>query len=1047
MPARLIELSLRHRWVVLAASLALACAGVYALVHTPKDAIPDLSDVQVIVYTEYPEQSPQVIEQQVTYPLASTLKGVAGARVVRGHSLFGVSFIYVIFEDGTDLYWARSRVLEYLNYAARRLPAGVTPTLGPDASGVGWIYQYALVDSSGAHDLSDLRSLQDWYLRYELQGVPGVAEVASLGGFVKQYQVEVDPARLAALGVSIHQVREAIRRSNNDVGGRVLEMGEAEFMVRGLGYIRSIADIENVSVAPAGARGTPVRVMDIGRVVMGPELRRGIAELNGNGEVAGGIVVMRSGKNAQTVIHAVKQRLDELKAGLPAGVEIVPVYDRSGLIARAITTLSAKLLEEMAIVALVCVLFLLHVRSALVAIIILPLGILFSFVVMYLQGINASIMSLGGIAIAIGAMVDAAIVMIENAHQRLEREGGTRPRADIILDAAKQVGPALFFSLLIVTVSFMPVFALEAQEGRLFAPLAYTKTYAMAGAALLSVTVVPILMLYFIRGRIPPVHANPLNRFFMRLYRPAIAAALRHKTWTLVVTGLLLLITAIPYARLGSEFMPTLDEGDLLYMPTTFPEVSSAKIKELLQQTDRLIKSFPEVQSVFGKAGRADSATDPAPLMMLETTIQLKDPDQWRPGMTREKLIAEMDRAVRLPGVANTWTMPIRGRIDMLTTGIKSELGVKIAGPDLATREGIARQIEAVVKTVPGAANVYAERAGTGRYLDLTIDRAAAGRYGLTVGDIQDVIVSAIGGENVTTTVEGLERYPVNVRYARELRDTPEALARVLVPLARGGFVPLGQVADIKITQGPASIRSENARPNAWVYIDVAGDDIGSFLNEARAAVAAQVALPAGYSVAWSGQYEHMQRVANRMRLVVPLTLATIFFLLYLNFRDLARPLIVMLSLPFALVGGVWLVYLLDYQMSVAVAVGFIALAGVAAETGVVMLMYLDMAYRESRDKLGPRLDIPALHRAIMQGAAERLRPKLMTVTAIMAGLLPIMWGAGAGADVMRRIAAPMVGGMLSSTLLTLLVIPVIYAIYGEYRLARGIDGDSPKES
>ena len=1047
MPARLIELSLRHRWVVLAASLALACAGVYALVHTPKDAIPDLSDVQVIVYTEYPEQSPQVIEQQVTYPLASTLKGVAGARVVRGHSLFGVSFIYVIFEDGTDLYWARSRVLEYLNYAARRLPAGVTPTLGPDASGVGWIYQYALVDSSGAHDLSDLRSLQDWYLRYELQGVPGVAEVASLGGFVKQYQVEVDPARLAALGVSIHQVREAIRRSNNDVGGRVLEMGEAEFMVRGLGYIRSIADIENVSVAPAGARGTPVRVMDIGRVVMGPELRRGIAELNGNGEVAGGIVVMRSGKNAQTVIHAVKQRLDELKAGLPAGVEIVPVYDRSGLIARAITTLSAKLLEEMAIVALVCVLFLLHVRSALVAIIILPLGILFSFVVMYLQGINASIMSLGGIAIAIGAMVDAAIVMIENAHQRLEREGGTRPRADIILDAAKQVGPALFFSLLIVTVSFMPVFALEAQEGRLFAPLAYTKTYAMAGAALLSVTVVPILMLYFIRGRIPPVHANPLNRFFMRLYRPAIAAALRHKTWTLVVTGLLLLITAIPYARLGSEFMPTLDEGDLLYMPTTFPEVSSAKIKELLQQTDRLIKSFPEVQSVFGKAGRADSATDPAPLMMLETTIQLKDPDQWRPGMTREKLIAEMDRAVRLPGVANTWTMPIRGRIDMLTTGIKSELGVKIAGPDLATREGIARQIEAVVKTVPGAANVYAERAGTGRYLDLTIDRAAAGRYGLTVGDVQDVIVSAIGGENVTTTVEGLERYPVNVRYARELRDTPEALARVLVPLARGGFVPLGQVADIKITQGPVSIRSENARPNTWVYIDVAGDDIGSFLNEARAAVAAQVALPAGYSVAWSGQYEHMQRVANRMRLVVPLTLATIFFLLYLNFRDLARPLIVMLSLPFALVGGVWLVYLLDYQMSVAVAVGFIALAGVAAETGVVMLMYLDMAYRESRDKLGPRLDIPALHRAIMQGAAERLRPKLMTVTAIMAGLLPIMWGAGAGADVMRRIAAPMVGGMLSSTLLTLLVIPVIYAIYGEYRLARGIDGDSPKES
>ena len=1032
---RLIESCVRHRVIVLALAVLIAAFGIYAFIHTPKDAVPDLSDVQVIVYTEYAEQSPQIVEQQVTYPLTSALKGVAGARVVRGYSLFGASFIYVIFEDGTDLYWARSRVLEYLNYAGRRLPVGVTPTLGPDASGVGWIYQYALVDRSGRHDLSDLRSLQDWYLRYELQGVPGVAEVASLGGFVKQYQVEVDPARLAAFGVSINQVREAIRRSNNDVGGRVLEMGESEFMVRGLGYIRSIADIESMAIATSGARGTSVRVADIGRVVLGPELRRGIAELDGDGEVVSGIVVMRSGKNAQNVIHAVKQRLTELKAGLPAGVEVVTVYDRSSLIERAIATLNEKLIEEMAIVALVCVVFLLHVRSALVAIITLPLGILFSFAVMYLQGINASIMSLGGIAIAIGAMVDAAIVMIENAHKRLERELGTRARIDIILDAAKQVGPSLFFSLLIVAVSFLPVFALEAQEGRLFSPLAYTKTYAMLGAALLSVTVVPILMVYFIRGRIPSEHDNPLSRLSIHLYRPAIAGALRHKAVTLSLAALVLVVTVFPYSRLGSEFMPTLEEGDVLYMPTTFPEISATKIKELLQQTDRLIKSFPEVKSVFGKAGRAETATDPAPLMMLETTIQLKDPAHWRPGMTAEKLIAEMNRAVRLPGVANTWTMPIRGRIDMLSTGIKSELGVKVSGADFATLERIAHQVESIVKTVPGAASVFAERVGGSRYLDLAIDRAATARFGLTVGDVQDAIVTAIGGENVTTTVEGLERYSVNVRYARELRDTPEALANVLIPLTRGGFVPLGQLTNIKITQGASSIRSENARPNAWVYIDVGERDIGSFLNEARAAVAQQIQLPPGYSVTWSGQYENMQRVATRMKLIIPLTLISILILLYLNFRDLARPLMVMLSLPFALVGGVWLVYFLGYHMSVAVAVGFIALAGVAAETGVVMLMYLDMAYRESEDKQGGKLDKPALHQAIMQGAVERLRPKLMTVAAIIAGLLPIMWGSGAGSEVMRRIAAPMIGGMISSTVLTLLILPVVYAWYHERRL------------
>ena len=1035
MLTRLIDACVRHPVAVMVLTAIVAAVGMYAAVNTPKDAVPDLSDVQVIVYAEYPEQAPLIVEAQVTYPLTTALRGVAGAKAVRGYSLFGTSFVYVIFDDGTDPYWARARVLEYLNQAGRRLPKSVVPTLGPDASGVGWVYQYALVDKSGRHDLAELRSLQDWQLRFELQAIPGVAEVASVGGFVRQYQVEVDPTRLAAYGVSIAQVRDAVARSNNDVGGRVLELAETEFMVRGLGYIRSVADIENIAVR--SARGVPVRVADIGRVSIGPESRRGIAELDGEGETVGGIVVMQNRQNAQGVIRAVKQRLAELQASLPPGVEVVTVYDRSGLIDRAIGTLSRTLIEEMIVVALVCALFLWNVRSVAVGLVVLPIGILISFAVMYWQGVNASIMSLGGIAIAIGAMVDAAIVMIENAHKRLERDGGERTAREVVLEAAKQMGPPLFFSLLIVTVSFLPVFTLQAQEGRLFAPLAYTKTYAMAAAALLSVTLVPVLMVYFIRGRVRPERDIPVNRFLQGQYRPLIDLVLKRKRATLAIAAAVLLLTLWPATRLGSEFMPALDEGDLLYMPTTFPEVSTTKIKEILQQSDRIIRRFPEVERVFGKAGRADTATDPAPLMMLETTIKLKDKKEWRAGMTLDKLIGELDHAVKFPGVANTWTMPIRARIDMQSTGVKSMVGIKVAGGDLAMLERIAGRIETVLRKVPGATGVSAERFASGKYLDIAVDRIAAGRYGLTAGDVQDVIVSAIGGESVTTTVEGRERYTVNVRYPRELRDTPEMLGRVLVPLPGGGFVPLGQVARIQITPGPVSIRSENARLNAWVYADVAGRDIGSFLQDARAAVAKESTLPAGYSLTWSGQYEHMRRVATQMWLIIPLTLAFIFLLLYFNFRDLTRTLIVMLSLPFALVGGVWLLYVLGYQWSVAVAVGFIALAGVAAETGVVMLVYLDMAYREERRRAGGALDAHGIHRAIIEGAVERLRPKLMTVIAIMAGLLPIMWSTGTGADVMRRIAAPMVGGVISSTVLTLLVIPAIYTAYLEAQAKR----------
>jgi Cu(I)/Ag(I) efflux system membrane protein CusA/SilA len=1006
--------------------VTILCWGSYALVNTPLDAIPDLSDVQVIVFTEFPGQAPQVVEDQVTYPLTTAMLSVPFAQTVRGYSFFGFSFVYVIFEDGTDLYWARSRVLEYLNFVGGRLPPGVTPTLGPDATGVGWIYEYALVDHSGRHDLSDLRSIQDWYLRYELQTVPGVAEVASLGGFVRQYQVEVDPNALASFGIPLSQVRRAIQRSNSDVGGRLLELAETEFMVRGRGYIESLDDLAGIAVGTDG-RGTPILLRDIAQIHKGPELRRGLADLNGEGEVAAGVVVMRFGENALEVIRNVKARLEALKAGLPPGVEIVEVYDRSGLIERAVDTLREKLVEEIAIVALVCVVFLFHLRSAFVAILTLPLAVLVSFIIMYHQGINANIMSLGGIAIAIGAMVDAAVVMIENAHKHLERDEGVKPRARILIDAATEVGPALFFSLLIITVSFLPVFSLQAQEGRLFTPLAFTKTYAMAGAAMLAITVVPTLMLWFIRGKIVPEHRNPLNRFLLWLYAPVIRFVLRRKLWVLAGALAVLVATALPLRQLGSEFMPPLNEGDLLYMPTTLPGISVTKAREILQQTDRMIRRFPEVDQVFGKIGRAETATDPAPLSMIETTITLKPPEEWRPGMTLQKLIAELDEAVRLPGLTNAWTMPIKTRIDMLSTGIKTPVGIKVAGPDLPTLQRIGEEIEAILRGEPGTLSVYAERVVGGNYLDFEIDRREIARYGLTVADVQDVIQSAIGGQNITFTVEGLERYPVNLRYSRELRDNLAALRRVRVSTPTGAQVPLAQLAELQIRKGPPSIKSENARTNAWIYIDLEGVDVGTWVERARETLARELELPAGYSIAWSGQYEYMERAAKRLQIVVPITIGIIFLLLYLNFRRLSDALIVMLTLPFGLVGGVWLLWALDYDLSVAVGVGFIALAGVSAELGVILLVFLEQAIArfQREGRLHTRAD---LLEAVREGAGLRVRPIMMTVISTIAGLLPIMWGSGTGAETMRRIAAPMVGGLISATLLTLVVIPVIFA-------------------
>jgi len=1039
MIAKIIGFSLRNKFLVLLGTLFIIAAGIFAMLRTPLDAIPDLSDVQVIIFTEYSGQAPQVVEDQVTYPLTTAMLAVPYAKVVRGYSFFGLSFVYIIFEDGTDLYWARSRVLEYLNYVSGRLPAGVTPSLGPDATGVGWVYQYIL--KSDRHDLAQLRTIQDWFLRYELASVPGVAEVASIGGFVKQYQVTVDPNKLVAYDIPLQKIMAAIRRSNRDVGGRVVEMAETEYMVRGLGYIQNKADIESIPLG-VDPRGTPIVLRNVARVSLGPELRRGIADVNGQGEAVGGIIVMRYGENALQVIQNVKQRLEELKSGLPDGVSVETVYDRSGLIHRAIDNLERTLIEESLIVALVCIVFLFHFRSALVGIFTLPVGVLISFVIMDLQGINANIMSLGGIAIAIGAMVDAAIVMIENVHKHIEREGGRKPHWQMVADASKEVGPALFFSLLIIAVSFLPVFTLEAQEGRLFRPLAYTKTYAMIGAALLAITVVPVLMGYLIRGRIRPEHKNPVNRFLIWIYHPVIKVVLKAKIPVVVLAAVVLAVSYIPWKNVGSEFMPPLNEGDLLYMPTTLPGISITKARELLQQTDRIIASFPEVEKVFGKIGRADTATDPAPLTMIETTITLKPESEWRSGMTLEKLVEELDDAIQYPGLTNAWTMPIKTRIDMLSTGIKTPVGVKLMGENLALLSEIGERVEAVLRQVPGTASVYSERVTGGNFLDYRLDRDAAARYGLTVGDVQDIIMSAVGGMNVTQTVEGLERYPVNLRYGSELRDTLDKLKRILVPTPTGAQVPITQLADIRIVKGPPAIKSENARSSAWVFVDIEDVDVGTYVKRARQAVDERVELPAGYSLVWSGQYEYMVRAQKRLMIVVPMTLLIIFLLLYLNFRSVSESLIVMLSVPFSLTGGLWLMYLLDYNLSVAVGVGFIALAGVAAETGVVMLIYLDLSYRKFKAHYGEDFNRRHLYAAIEEGAALRVRPKMMTVTAIMAGLMPIMWSHGTGSEVMKRIATPMVGGMVSATILTLVVVPAIYGLWKGWRLP---EGPSPK--
>jgi Cu(I)/Ag(I) efflux system membrane protein CusA/SilA len=1037
---KIIEGSIKNKFLVVLAMFFLGAWGIWAMTRIPLDAIPDLSDVQVIVFTEYSGQGPRIVEEQVTYPLTTAMLAVPKAKVVRGYSFFGLSFVYIIFEDGTDIYWARSRVLEYLNYVSKRLPAGVTPTLGPDATGVGWVYEYVLVDRTGKHDLSQLRSIQDWFLRYELTAVDGVSEVASIGGFVKQYQVVVHPDKLAAYGIPIQKVRTAVQRSNNDVGGRLVEMAETEFMVRGLGYIKSLEDLRDIPLA--SDRGTPVFLRDVADVRLGPELRRGIADLNGEGDGAGGMGVMRFGENALQTIDNVKKKLESLKAGLPEGVEIVPTYDRSGLIERAIATLKEKLLEESAVVAIVCILFLLHFRSAFVAILTLPLAVLISFIVMYYQGLNANIMSLGGIAIAIGAMVDAAIIMIENMHKHMEHDGGKREHWDLVLTASKEVGPTLFYSLLVITVSFLPVFTLEAQEGRLFKPLAFTKTYSMAAAALLSVTIVPIWMGYFIRGRILPEERNPINRFLIRFYHPVLDIALKYKKTVLVGALLVILSLAWPVLKIGSEFMPPLYEGDLLYMPTTFPGISVTKAKELLQQTDRIIRTFPEVDQVFGKIGRAETATDPAPLTMIETTITLKPEEQWRPGMTHEKLVEQLDAAIQFPGLTNAWTMPIKTRIDMLATGIKTPVGIKIMGDDLDTLVRLGEQIEGAVSRVPGTLSVFAERTTGGNYFDYDIRRKDAARYGLTVSDVQDVIMSALGGMNVTQTVEGLERYPVNVRYPEELRDNVESMKRVLVPTPGGAQVPLGQLADISIHKGPASIKSENSRRTVWVYVDLRGVDVGTYVRNAQEAVRNSIRLPAGYNIVWSGQFEYMERAKKRLLVVIPLTLFIVFLIIYLNTKSLAKTAIVLLAVPFSLVGAFWLVYLLGYNLSVAVWVGIIALAGLDAETGVVMLLYLDVAYNGMKRK-GLMNTMGDLKESIVDGAVKRIRPKIMTASVIIAGLLPIMWSTGTGSDVMKRIAAPMVGGVVTSVLLELLVYPVIYEFLHQKGLSRTDDRTS----
>ena len=1038
----IIRASLGNRGLVLLLAAMLAALGAYSFVRTPVDALPDLSDVQVIVRTPFPGQAPRVVEDQVTYPLTTALLSVPGTTTVRGYSFYGDSFVNVLFADGTDPYWARSRVLEYLSQAAARLPEGVRPALGPDATGVGWIYQYALVDRTGKQDLAQLRSIQDWFLKFELQALDGVAEVATIGGMVKQYQVVVDPMRLRGYGIPLMMVEQAIRNGNQEVGGSVVEMAEAEYMVRATGYIRSVADLERIPVM-ATKGGTPVLLREVAEVRIGPEMRRGIGELDGEGEAVGGVVVMRNGDNARDTILRVKHKLDELRSGLPAGVEVVETYDRSALIQRSVDNLNRKLLDEFIVVAIVCFIFLFHLRSGLIVVIVTPIAVLSAFTVMHLLGINANIMSLGGIAIAIGTMVDAAIVMIENVHKKLEHATGESDRMEAIYAGCREVGPSLFFLLMIVACSFLPVFTLEEQEGRMFAPLAYTKTYAMLWASVLSITLVPVLIWYLVRGEIRPETANPVNRATMAAYRPFLELALRRPWFVTAAATVLVLATLWPATRLGTEFMPELDEGDLLYMPTTMPGLSPDAARALLQQTDKLIRTVPEVERVFGKAGRAESATDPAPIEMFETVIKLKPRDQWRPGMTPERLKAELDARVKLPGVSNAWVYPIKTRIDMLATGIRTPVGIKIMGPDLGVIEDLGRRIEKILREVPGTTSVYAERTATGRYVDVDIDRVAAGRYGLNIKDVQDIVASAVGGMTVTTTVEGLERYPVNLRYPQDYRDSLQALRDLPLVTPTGANVTLADVARVEIADGPGMIRSENARPSGWVFIDMQGRDLGGYVRDAKLQIAQDLELPPGYSLGWSGQYEYLERALSRLGVVVPLTLSIIVLLLYLNFRNGRDVLLILGALPFALVGGVWLLYLLDYDLSIAAAVGFIALAGVAAETGVVMVMYLEHAWVERRrlaEAAGRAPNRQDLRDAIVEGALLRLRPKLMTVITIIVGLLPIMWGSGTGSEVMRRIAAPMVGGMVSATVLTLIIIPAIYLLMNGRGLRSGLE-------
>ncbi len=1030
---RVIEWSLKNQFFVAVAVLFGILGGVWAIRTSRIDAIPDLSDVQVIIYTEYAGQGPQVVEDQVTYPIESKMLAVPYAKVVRGYSFFGSSFVYVIFEDGTDLYWARSRVLEYLSGLASQLPRGVAPQLGPDATGVGWAFMYVL--NSPSRSLADLRSLQDWYLKYGLTSVDGVSEVASIGGFVRQYQVEVDPVKLRAYDMPLSRIKTAIQRSNNDVGGRIVEMGEHEFMVRGLGYVKDVQDLQKVPLG-VGPGGTPVLLGDVAHVGIGPEIRRGLADWNGEGETVGGIIVVRAGADTLSTIAGVKARLGELRAGLPKDVTISVAYDRTGLVNRSVKTLTHTLIEESVIVALVCILFLFHFRSAFVAIFSIPLAILLAFIVMRIQGLGANIMSLGGIAISIGVLVDAAIIMVENAHKHYEEWAGKRSHYEIILRSAQEVGPTLFFSLLVITVSFMPVFTLQAQEGRLFKPLAFTKSYSVAMASLVAVTVIPVLMYWLVRGRIHSEKTHPVSRLLRRLYTPVLNIALRRRYLVMILGGVLIATTWIPLRKIGSEFMPPLWEGDLLYMPTTFPGISITNAKQLLQQADKILRTFPEVESVFGKVGRAETATDPAPLSMIEATIVLKDPSAWRSGMTKDLLIAEMDRAVRFPGVTNAWTMPIKTRIDMLSTGIKTPVGVKIAGPDLKELERLSQEVEAVVKSLPGTLSAYGERVMGGSYFDFQIDRDAAARYGLTVGDVEDVIQAAIGGMNVSWTVEGLERYPINVRYPRELRDSPQKLADTLVAAPTGAQIPLSQLAEVRVHQGPPSIKTENARPNAWVYVDLKGTDVGTWVERARREVARKIVLPAGYSIFWSGQYEYMEHAKARLRIIIPITLFLIFLILYANTKSLIKTGIVLLAVPFSAVGAVWLMYLLHYNWSIAVWVGLIALAGLDAETGVVMLLYLDIAFEQwKRDgRMGTYAD---LAQAVDHGAVQRIRPKMMTVMAILLSLIPILWSRGTGADVMRRIAAPMVGGVFTSFIGELIVYPSIYFIWRALKLKK----------